>query len=236
MFIEGDDYRLDKYGFQRQIDELERHTECSFCCSRTNVVIGNTLTHSFFPQIKAGIYSSYDIINKPSISYYSSLASRIIRTKYMSIKKDEEYFALVDISQMYYLVSQSPFCFVDEVYAVYRRSGKGNSSGMSILDKCCSESQAIRKISSYFNDKFYLNLAFLFWVDIGEVYYSLFFKPVNNFSSQFNETNTHQLKESNFFIKKRKIIRSIAKLVLPGVVILFTHFIRDKIRLLRKKK
>ncbi|MBR1777625.1 MAG: glycosyltransferase [Alphaproteobacteria bacterium] len=219
LFIEGDDFRLNENGFQRQIDELEKHQECSFCASKTVSFYQDKIQNAPFPHLKAGIYSAQDIIAFPSVIYYTSLTSRISRTKYLNIKSGEEYFALVDISQIYYLAQQAPFCIVDDVYAAYRISGKGESTKKNILDKCCSESEAVRKISNYFDDKFFKNLAFFFLADIRDIY-SRLSSPPQSFETQ----------RAAVF---KNLFRNTAKFILPGGVIWAAHYIRDVLRLLR---
>lgn len=81
---EGDDYWIDKYKLQKQIDYMEKHPKCTFCFSNGLVKQGNTIRKRVIPWDRSCVYhqgkTNYDVSSLELLGYIPT-ASFIFRSE-----------------------------------------------------------------------------------------------------------------------------------------------------------
>lgn len=238
LFIEGDDYRVDEYGFQKEVDILEAHPECSFCCAKT-INYHNGHFGDVHPSLQEGIYTEYDILSQPDKIFYTHLMTRIVRTKYINIKKYYHNGYMFDTLQMYELLKSGHMYFLDAVVACYVDTQNGVVSKKDIFSKALFEiNNYIEYLTYVENKKYTLSLYNLFCLNsISNYILEKRRKGIIKFedtdiSNIFMNKKRYNLK-SKIIIKINKIIKiikTILKMILPGLIPVFIHSIRNVIR------
>ena len=223
MYIEGDDFRLSKSGFQQQVEALEAHPECSFCSANVvNFRNGEFLdTH---PLLHKGIYSKEYVIANPQKLFFSNLSARIVRTSCINIKKTNKNLYLTDNSQFYELLSQGSLYFVDKTLSVYRETGCGVATGCEVWQRIMNAYNIARSCDKDLKEMFQLNLLHFFSIDVTSFYLRELEKRVSA-PSAISPTRSEFIKFSKKQLKSFR--RTFFRLLLPGFVIATIHGIRD---------
>ena len=215
LYIEGDDKRINKKGFQKQVDALEAHPECSFCASRTC----NDYNMAGYPLIAQKIYSKEFVVDNYKHYYFVTLSSRIVRTNCISLNEKYQLAYLIDISQMFELLKKGSMYFIDEIFAYYRHTGEGIVTKMKFFDRVFQNASQLKKYNDYTNGEFLNNLA-------------LIFNQENNwlFSNILNEKyKKHQ------FSNRESVFKKLKHYILPPILIDFLNLPRDISRKIRNK-
>ena len=234
LFIEGDDYRINKYGFQRQIDALEKYPECSFCCANT-INEKNGKFGDIHPCLGGGRYAKEDILENPDILFYTHLMTRIVRTKYINI--DPEYTAayLNDISQMYELLDQGPFYFIPDIFGCYVITGKGIVTSKKLFSKVQMSFEACYNYDIYSKNKYELNILNFFIIDIISFYQEQKKYMISDCKKNIINYVNHTNKKKSSIVKWMHTFRAILYLFIPGILPYIAHKVRDFFRYARKR-
>lgn len=229
MFIEGDDYRINKHGLQIQIDALEQHPECNFCASKTT----NTTVYPYsYPALQEGVYSKSDIVSNPEIYFFTSLMSRVVRTTSIKIDKNHPNYYIVDIPQFFELINQenSKMYFIDDTFCYYRETGEGFVTGTTFWKRILHNAKELSNYNNYTNNIFDLTLQKIL---IEEIYW------INQKALNKQYINTNNNLKINAPIPQTKRLQNKIKMIkhylLPPLVIDIFNLPRDIIRKVKAK-
>ena len=215
-FCEGDDYWIDPYKLQKQVDFLEANQEYSMCFHGAKVISEiETLNDSLFTDLEDRDYNSDELLKTWAVP----TASIVFRNEFTSFIPQSIKFQYGDIIMILTMADHGKVRCINEVMSVYRRtqtgvvlSNKLNYSYYSgLVDHYKEISHVFPKVSNTTIDKRIINqysgicLSFLKNGNLEQlIYYFLkFFKEfhfdfVTDFISAFyNSTKTR------FFNKKR---------------------------------
>jgi len=229
LYIEGDDYRIDKHGFQEQVDILEKHPECSFCAAKTVNLENGDLVHSH-PNFSKGIYSKDFILQNPSLYKHANLGVRIVRTKCINFVKNNEEYYLWDISQFYELFESGSMYFIDKDYMVYRMTMNGLATSKNGLEIVIYMSNLANMYIKYKKD-YYENIMYV--VEM-ELMASILREEAKRICKNAKNENICKKKKNT-----KRLIKNLekgAKLITPPIFHHLCHFIRDYLRKLKKTK
>lgn len=231
LYIEGDDYRINKNGFQEQIEALLKHPECSFCGAKAINLFNNGEFRVSHPYLQEGIYSSEDVKNTCDVYWMPLLGTRIVRTECIRLNDHPEDY-LWDMSQLFELIDQGKMCFIDKDYMVYRFTERGCSSGLSrfkVIDFIATKMEEYSKR----NKKYILNLLYMIKMEAEWNFYDERKKieEENEIPKKENKTLNETPKKENV-----QFFKSIFRVILPGFVPVAIHTFRDWGRELRKNK
>lgn len=219
MFIEGDDYVVDDDRFQKQVDILEKHPECSFCAAKSVIYMADKdiYTHTH-PDLKTGIYSLDLLKSKPNLCYYTRLGTRIVRTSCIRIEEDVQDIYLSDQGQIFLLLQQGNMYYQNSLYFIYNSTGSGLYSGCShAFDKIALTFNFLSKTNAYFNYEMEEHFAYLLG---GEI-------------NRFLPTLTTNIKQPKTLKKKMRILYHF---FVPKFIRCIFGIPRDISRLFRRKK
>lgn len=234
LFIEGDDYRVNRYGFQRQIDALEKYPECSFCCANT-INKKNGKFGDIHPCLRGGCYTKDDILKNPDTLFYTHLMTRIVRTKCISINPEYTAAYLNDISQMYELLEYGSFYFIPEVFGCYVITGNGIVTSKKLFSKVRMSFEACYNYDIYSKNKYELNLLNFFIIDIVSFYQDQKKYTISNHKKENLHINTPvQIKRRSNISKWLRTFRTFLYLFIPGIFPYIAHKVRDFFRYVRK--
>lgn len=205
MYIEGDDYRLDVDGFQKQIDALEEHPECAFCMGNT-INYRNNKFSDIHPNIPSGIYDREFMKKYPERYIFSNLAARIVRTSCIKMDYANPIY-LFDITQFYELMKQGGMYFINEVFACYNVTGNGISTSTNLFGKIVRNAQIFNDYNVYSNKIFEQNLAIYYIQDI----YGYYLWELEKLAELRKDSNEHK--------QKQNIIKKLKHYFLPQAII-----------------
>lgn len=125
---EGDDYWIDSYKLQKQVDFLENHNTYSMCFTNTEVMCSEIdLKYSnIFSHISKGEYTGAQILK----SWIVHTASVLYRN-YDEIPPNDCRFLYGDIITFLWLSQKGKLWCLDDTTAVYRR----NAGGVTIKNR-----------------------------------------------------------------------------------------------------
>lgn len=222
MYIEGDDYLCDDNKFQIQVKILEKNPDCSFVCNTTTVHYPNGVIMDKYPNMPAGKYS-LDKVLKFDYIFVSSIASRIARTD--AITLDNEKYYLLDSAQAYMLLEKGNMLLLNRVMNVYRITGNGVWSGLSLKERF----EFVFKLFMGFNE--YSN---------GKYEKPLFRHLISDFTVPFNQkyhphwlnsSSSHSICNEDGLLKNR--LKRFKHYVLPPLIIDMLNWPRDFSRFLK---
>ena len=226
LYIEGDDYRINKKGFQKQVDILENHPECSFCAAKTINFEKNEFVNSH-PNLPEGVYDKKFVLDNPGLYKHANLGTRIVRTECIDIVENYEEYYLWDISQYYELFENGSMYFIHDEYMVYRMTGSGVATEKNGLD--ISVYMAMRgSIYIKYRKSYYLNMLYVVFMELNAAIVKECIKNTN--------INTNDIRVNKIYKVLKNIRRKILYMILPGFVPVFMHSIRDYLRVLRNRK
>lgn len=216
LYIEGDDFRVDKHGFQKQVEVLEQHPECGFCYANTINLERNGKWGDVYPCLPTGIYTQEYVLNHPTVTFCSKLLTRVVRTKFIAIDATAPAYYLTDITQFFELLKCAPFYFINQTYGAYVKTGNGISTGKRLFERVEYDFIILNKYNDYSSVLYNKNLMHYFIVDMNAFY-------------------------AESFVKERAVakntIKSVSKKILylffPGII---TEIIRKIYRFLKVSK
>ncbi len=122
---EGDDYWVDEYKLQKQVDFLEAHPECSGIASNTQILYEqNPSQNRLFKQIPTQMLGTQDLVGMRKFH----TATLMGRTELLQKMNYPEQVLSGDRFMNLALSLEGDIMYLDEVMAVYRDSGKGVSA------------------------------------------------------------------------------------------------------------
>lgn len=133
-FCEGDDYWIDAYKLQKQVDYLEKHPECSASVHTANVAYGDRVIYTNLRAEEECDFSAKDVILGGGM--LAATASIVCRTKYA--REYPSYRLLTttgDFSLMLLLGDRGLIHYFPEVMSVYRWQNPGSWSARHQQDK-----------------------------------------------------------------------------------------------------
>lgn len=251
LYIEGDDYRIDKDGFQIQVDALESHPECIACMADTVNFVEGVFQEDIHPYLETGIYQKKDIIEQPIRVYFANLGTRIVRTKYIDIIKGNENLWLCDTSQFYSLLDKGPFYFVKKTLFCYNQTNQGICTGIRLFDKISNSFTTLKNYLENSDKQIELQVAYFFLSDVAYFVNKeiksqdnkesngiiIFFKSIfHAILPGFVPVAIHTFRDWGRELRKNKNIgKALIKLILPGGIPMAIHYFRDLIRKRRRK-
>lgn len=154
LFIEGDDYCYTFDKFQKQVDILDKHPECSFCATTAIAQYSPKTMRYPYPNLKTGVYSLDDIM-LAEYQMHTHLPSRIVRTDCIAIDENNLDAYLFDSTQTYELLEQGNMYFIDEVTVVYNMmNNTGLWTGKNVAEKFRFVTDLFLKYNEYKNYKY----------------------------------------------------------------------------------
>ncbi len=220
LFIEGDDYRLNKNGFQKQIEVLENNQNVVFSASKNYIYLNKQLEGPI-PFLNEGIYSKHDFCNFPETLMFTHISSRIVRTKCIEIDKKNPSRYLNDIKQLYSLINKGDFYFCEEPYSVYRITNKGISTGIPVFQRTKGLLDILIDVNTFTKNKFSLNLLNYF---VSTVNWYLYQEMTNAVKT---EVKTERPKVNK--------LKELKHYLLPPIFLDFFNLPRDISRKIRSK-
>ncbi len=236
LYIEGDDCRINPKGFQRQIDILEEHPECSFCAAQTINYRNNSFT-DLHPIIKQGVYTKEYIKKNVTTIFFCNLLSRIVRTSCIEYPDGYEDCYLSDSLQFYELIKKGHMYFIDEIFACYNETGFGVQSGSKLFERTVSILDLLKEYNKFSNEEFKHCLFFVFMCEIKAMFYKDIFKELEAESGKRVMVVENFKLDNNIKLKNllRTLRRKFLYMILPGFIPIFAHAVRDYLRILKNR-
>ncbi len=228
LYIEGDDYRLDVHGFQKQIDALEQHPECSFCAAKTVNLENGQLKHSH-PALPRGIYDKAFVLENPSTYKYANLGTRIVRTDCIDIIHGKEEYFLWDISQYYELIDKGNMYFIDEEYMVYRMTGYGVSTGKNGLEVSYYIANLANLYIKY-KKEYYENSMYVLLCELQAAIIKESQSKKDDDKTKYDNKTEIVPKIHKKYRCSIRAVEWVFKMIMPGFCRILAHWVRDKIR------
>lgn len=137
---EGDDYWIDPYKLQKQVDFMEKHTEYSMCFHNVDVLSNIEEEKNLFNHLETRYYEDSDILNKWTVPTCSVLYRNNL------LKQNLNYKMIVfgDIFLFLRLSQYGKLYCINEKMAIYRRLSNGIST---IKRDICQELSIYKKIA-----------------------------------------------------------------------------------------
>ena len=149
---EGDDYWIDPYKLQKQVDFLEGNTEFSMCFHNSLVVYESSRKKPhLFTTIDKNEYDIQDIIQK---SWFISTASIVFRTDLYDKTEWINYVAGGDIALQYILATKGKIGAINEVMAVYRKHNTSLSTNLKVGFSYLKITETLSFFNYYTNFKY----------------------------------------------------------------------------------
>ncbi len=159
---EGDDYWTDPYKLQKQVDFMEKYTQCVYCCHATQRIYENGKPQNFIirPNKNKKFFTTEEIIYEEfgpicqtsSVLFNKSLAK--ILPKYFFDAPQGDYAFRIFCS------TQGFIGYIDEVMSVYRHHAKGSwteslkRSKSKRLRNCLETIELLNSINDYTDYRF----------------------------------------------------------------------------------
>lgn len=134
--LEGDDYWIDKYKIQKQIDFLKNNSDCSMVFSRIKLL--NKGKFSMLDRHKSLSLklSGDDIIKEPTLNLIANFSCCMFRSNIMKNLPDELFNGRFnEIAFCFYVVKYGLIGYISQVMSVYRLHDKGIWSAADKLYK-----------------------------------------------------------------------------------------------------
>lgn len=139
---EGDDYWIDPFKLQKQVDFLEKHSDYVLCHSDSNILLqksGKFLLHANSTYHNE---TSKDVFKEILMGRYVIRTATVVVRKYNMLQSQEsdkivfqsDYFKMGDTPLWLELIQQGKFHYFPEVMTVYRSSKGTVSNPKSLLN------------------------------------------------------------------------------------------------------
>lgn len=151
---EGDDYWIDPYKLQKQVDFLEKNPDYGLVCSEINIYYQdkNTFENNFFKNKNTwNIEYTFDnfIIN----TWFLAPCTWLYRRKYIINMATNNRFVVGDLPLLLEISGQSKVKYIEESMAVYRVLSKSASHGFNFIQQE-NYRKRILQIQSYYMKKY----------------------------------------------------------------------------------
>lgn len=118
---EGDDYWIDPYKLQKQVDFMESNTEYSMCFHNAFVLKGNSNEMKLFASLEDREYTPNEIL----VNWLVPTASVLFRKEYLNNKIYDKNYIFTDIALFLTLCEYGKVRCLNETMAIYRRHETG---------------------------------------------------------------------------------------------------------------
>jgi glycosyltransferase involved in cell wall biosynthesis len=153
---EGDDYWIDEYKLQKQVDFLEQHSDCSMCFNNKILRYENKNNYKLGIQ-QAQIGNNYyktlsDLIKENFIGNFSCCMyrNRIVK----KINPDIYKLSIADWMFNMACAEFGPIGYIEQWMSVYRIHQKGAWSGLSARKKAKDVLELIPQYDAFFEHKY----------------------------------------------------------------------------------
>ena len=135
---EGDDYWVDDYKLQKQVDYMEQHKGCTFCFTNADCEEGGVITRRVVPWVKSSTLTSdnvYDVEQIEKIGYIPTASFLFKREDCNKLPKlrqgafNGDGYLKVGFTSLGYVY------FLDEATCVYRYGVEGSATTSWKVDK-----------------------------------------------------------------------------------------------------
>ena len=216
ILTETDDYWCDNKKLQLQIEALEHHTDCSFCCTNNIVKVIEDKYLKFKdgkPEIAPDRFNkqiiSFADIDKMPSGFLTHISTRLVRTSCINLDslKYKETF-LFDASQFFYLIIQGNMYWIDKICSVYVKTGTGTWSSAGAATRIGTYLTAMSQLNEDTNYKIWkkiiqqINLVGNYWVNLDNQLYNQ--HSISNSSNPNsvpqNLSHTNKIKSRYYFL------------------------------------
>jgi glycosyltransferase involved in cell wall biosynthesis len=167
---EGDDYWIDPFKLQKQVDFMEKNEEYSFCFHNAeNYYCDTGLSSHFNLKLKTGTYITKDLLLK----WIIPTASLFFRKQSLPNPIPDWYYSVItgDIALELLLSKEGCFFYMDEIMCVYRRNSI-NSLSLNLPDLVLYQEKLLYLYSCFFKN--YKGNSFIAFYILARARYDLF--------------------------------------------------------------
>ncbi|MCI1590684.1 glycosyltransferase [Heyndrickxia oleronia] len=153
---EGDDYWIDPYKLQKQVDYMENHPECSMCFHAAKIVNENKKIKGTMRPYKASQLSLVEDIISGGGGFCPTASLLIPKTIMENLPEFCQNAFVTDYPLQMWCASQGYAYYIDEMMAVYRTGVRGSwtsnlYSGTNVVEKVIDSKENEIKLLDKFN-------------------------------------------------------------------------------------
>lgn len=157
---EGDDYWIDPYKLQKQIDILEKHCNIGLCYTKAKQF--NQRSGKFIFDIGLPYKGLKSMLLKNPVVTLTTVFRKELYDLYLTqVELDNKKWLMGDYPLWLWIASQKNVTFINEVTAVYRYLENSASHSHGNIQKQLAFNDSIRNVRLYFIDKLCLGENFL---------------------------------------------------------------------------
>lgn len=142
---EGDDYWIDPYKLQKQVDFMEANPDYSMCFHNALVIKEGTEKVELFANLEERDYSPHEILAK----WIVPTASVLFRKKYLQNMQYDQNYIFTDIALFLTLCDYGKTRCIGRTMAVYRRHNTGLTQKKYSLKKKLKHFNSINRNFNY---------------------------------------------------------------------------------------
>lgn len=152
---EGDDYWIDPFKLQKQVDVLEKDENIGLCYSKAHVYNQKTRKYDGYVGEKFINFKS-TILKNPVVTLTAMYRKNLYDSYLDQIKPYDKQWLMGDYPLWLWIASQNSVYFIDEVTGVYRVLENSASHNLD-LKKNTLFNESVRNIRLFFNRSFLKN-------------------------------------------------------------------------------